>query len=668
MKERPTHIEGLFEKARTLWPDFEHRPQQEAMARAIAEALGHRKHLIIEAPTGVGKTLAYLIPAVLHARSEGRKAIISTHTKNLQEQLCGKDISLVRELLGTDFSAVMLKGRRNYLCKTRLRTMLASTTSMFNLEGESELQRIAAWARETPDGDVESLGFIPRPEVWDTLCSEPGICSPKSCGSGCFFQLAREEARAADLVVMNHALFFTLLARQDAEDRFVFENDFVIFDEAHTLEAVAASSAGRRLSRRHFTGILWRLYNAKTRKGLLARQKRGIKTLCTQTQEQVRDFFDEVYQAAVTIDSRAYEGRSRVIRVRTPHLVLNTLDAPLQSLQAEVRRAEETTRDGMLKQELTAVRGSLLEMQSTVEAFLELAEPHFTYWIECGKSREEDVALCSSPSDVGEVIGPRLFREDASVVLTSATLSVSGSTDYFQRRIGAEAVTALLLDSPFDHARQMRLCIVRDMPEPESEEYARALPSWIMRSIDRSHGKALVLFTNSSLMRAMAELLAESFDERGVRLLVQGPERSRHMLLQEFKSDVHSVLFGLDSFWMGIDVPGEALEHVVITRLPFAVPNHPLIEARLESITQRGGNPFLEYTLPEAVLKFRQGSGRLIRSRSDTGMITILDSRIIRKRYGRVFLASIPRCPIELISSDGESEYLTPDEWGGSTL
>ncbi len=646
-----------------MWPDFEHRPQQETMAHAIAEALGTRSHLIVEAPTGVGKTLAYLIPAVLHARADGRKAIISTHTKNLQEQLYCKDVPLVRHLLGMDFKAVMLKGRRNYLCMTRLHNVLSSTASLFNAQGESELQRISAWSGKTADGDVENLGFTPRPEIWDLVCSEPGICSPKTCGSGCFFQRAREEARAADLVIMNHALFFMLMARQDAEDRFVFENDFVIFDEAHMLEAVAASSAGGRLSRHHLSGLLWRLYNAKTRKGLLSRQKKELKSLCTRTEEQVREFFDEVYQTAVAIDRRAYEGRSRVIRVRNSHLVLNTIDGPLQVLQAELKKAEETIRDGTVKQEMSAVRGTLLDVENAVDAFLQHAEPEFTYWIECGKNRDENVTLCSSPSDVGEFIGPRLFREEASVVLTSATLSVNGSTDYFQRRIGAQAVQPLLLDSPFDHSRQMKLCIARDMPEPDSEEYARALPAWIMRSVDRSRGKALVLFTNSSLMRSMADLLAGAFDERGVRLLVQGPERSRHLLLEEFKSDVHSVLFGVDSFWMGVDVPGEALEHVVITKLPFAVPNHPLIEARLESIAQRGGNAFLEYTLPEAVLKFRQGSGRLIRSRSDTGMITVLDSRIIRKSYGRVFLASIPRCPVELISSDGETEYISPDEW-----
>lgn len=668
MTDPPTHIEKLFSKARQIWPDFEHRPQQETMAQAVAEALGTRSHLLVEAPTGVGKTMAYLIPAVLHARSDGRKAIISTHTKNLQDQLYCKDIPLVRQLLGLEFKAVLLKGRRNYLCITRLRNVLASTASMFDVKGEAELQRIEAWSRKTEDGDIENLGFLPRAEIWDMICSEPGVCSPKSCGSRCFFQRAREEARVADLVVMNHALFFMLMARQDAEDRFIFENDFVIFDEAHTLEAVVASSAGGRLSRHHLTGMLWRLYNAKTKKGLLSRQKKEIRNLCAKTEEQIRDFFDEVYQAAVSIDHRAYEGRSRVIRVRNSHLVLNTVDGPLQTLQSGLKNVEETTRDGTLKQELNSVRGTLLEVESAIDAFLQQSEPGFTYWVECGRNRDENIMLCSSPSDVGEFVGPRLFREEASVVLTSATLSVNGSTEYFQRRIGAVAVKPLVLDSPFDHSRQMKLCIARDIPEPDSEGYALALPSWIMQSVDRSHGKALVLFTNSSLMRATAELLTGAFDERGVRLLVQGPERSRHQLLEEFKSDVHSVLFGLDSFWMGVDVPGEALEHVVITKLPFAVPNHPLIEARLESIAQRGGNAFLEYTLPEAVLKFRQGSGRLIRSRSDTGMITVLDSRILRKQYGRVFLASIPRCPVEIISSDGESEYISADDLQAPSL
>jgi ATP-dependent DNA helicase DinG len=220
----------------------------------------------------------------------------------------------------------------------------------------------------------------------------------------------------------------------------------------------------------------------------------------------------------------------------------------------------------------------------------------------------------------------------------------------------------LILDSPFDHARQMTLCIAGDIAEPETEGYTTELPNWIMRSIDRTQGKALVLFTSSSMMRSMASRLADEISSRVLTLMVQGIDGQRHQLLEEFKRDIHSVLFGLDSFWMGVDVPGEALEHVIITRLPFAFPNHPLIEARLEGIAARGGNSFMEYTLPEAILKFKQGAGRLIRTREDRGIVTILDARIVRKNYGRAFISSLPRCPVEILSWDGEAEYLEPFE------
>lgn len=247
--------------------------------------------------------------------------------------------------------------------------------------------------------------------------------------------------------------------------------------------------------------------------------------------------------------------------------------------------------------------------------------------------------------------------------MTSATLAVDNSLDYARGRIGAADIRTLILDSPFDYARQMRVSLAADIPEPDSPGYLQELPSWILRSIERTGGKALVLFTSASLMHSMASALGEMLAERGITLLVQGIDLSRHELLRAFKTDIQSVLFGLDSFWMGVDVPGEALEHVVITRLPFAVPNHPLIEARLEAIAQRGGQAFLEFTLPEAVLKFRQGVGRLIRSREDRGLITVLDSRVVRKSYGRAFLNSIPHSPIEILTADGETEAIPHDDW-----
>jgi ATP-dependent DNA helicase DinG len=240
---------------------------------------------------------------------------------------------------------------------------------------------------------------------------------------------------------------------------------------------------------------------------------------------------------------------------------------------------------------------------------------------------------------------------------------VEGNLEYFAHRIGAGGTPGMILDSPFDYMKQMRLCVARGIPEPDASDFERELPHWIMQSIKRSGGRALVLFTSASLMRSVASVLDEELRREGITLLVQGAEQPRHALLEEFKRDVSSVLFGLESFWMGVDVPGEALEHVIITRLPFAVPNHPLVEARLESIARRGGNAFMEYTLPEAVLRLRQGAGRLLRSRRDRGLVTILDSRILTKRYGRIFLASLPRCPLEITNRDGELEEVIPEEW-----
>jgi len=297
-----------------------------------------------------------------------------------------------------------------------------------------------------------------------------------------------------------------------------------------------------------------------------------------------------------------------------------------------------------------------------VTAFLEQIDRDLTYWVELPQGDGKNVALCAAPSDIGQVLGPQLFREGSSVIMTSATLSVNGSLEYFESRVGAAGTDGLMLDSPFDHARQMKISIAADIAEPETEAYARELPGWIMQCIDRSQGKALVLFTSAALMRSVAAALAHEVSGRGFTLMVQGIDGQRHQLLEEFKRDVHSVLFGLDSFWMGVDVPGEALEHVVITRLPFAFPNHPLIEARLESIASRGGNSFLEYTLPEAILKFKQGAGRLIRTREDRGIVTVLDSRILKKSYGRAFISSLPKCPVEILSSEGESEYIEPPE------
>jgi ATP-dependent DNA helicase DinG len=648
------HVRKIFSEGGSLSsiPAFEYRPQQLEMALAIAAALDSRSHLIVEAPTGVGKSLAYLIPAILHAVLHDRKAIVSSHTKNLQEQLLRKDVELARTLLPVEFNAALLKGRKNYLCTTRLQNAHSHQRQLFAKDETDGLEMLREWAETTRDGDLETLPFPLSQTIRQQVWSEQGACSQKICGTGCFFQRAKARARESHLIVMNHALFFTLLAAQPQREGFLYDNDFVIFDEGHTLESVAGVGIGKDLSRAQVLFAIHRLYNPRTKKGLLSRiKKKYARELCSETEETINEFFESIMRAAART-----KPSSSTVRVRGPHLVANIAGPCLQQLQDLVKELVKDENPTLNKEELTIAHRLLWEAQVLIGEFLDQPDPALTYWVELPEKNSRNLTLCAAPTDISSSVGPVLFRENTSVVLTSATLAVAGSLDYIQNRLGARPAETVILDTPFNFRRQMKVVIAGDIPAPDAAGYEEELSSWILSSVLRSQGKALVLFTSTALMRRTAHALHEEFRREGLQLLVQGSGPSRYDLLEEFKRDVNSVLFGLDSFWMGVDVPGEALEHVIITRLPFAVPDHPLIESRTEFITQNGGNAFMDFTLPEAVIKFRQGVGRLIRSTSDKGVITILDSRIVSKRYGQLFLRSLPRCPIEMISSSGEVE------------
>ncbi|HTY36394.1 MAG TPA: helicase C-terminal domain-containing protein [Bacteroidota bacterium] len=624
------------------------------MAQAIASAIEDRSHLIVEAPTGVGKSLAYLVPAILHAVLRDRKAIVSSHTKNLQEQLLRKDVELARRILPVEFHAVLLKGRKNYLCTTRLENAMSHQRQLFGKDETDELERLREWAETTLDGDLETLPFALSPSIRQQVWSEQGACSQKICGTHCFFQRAKARAREADLIVMNHALFFTLLATQPMREGFLYDNDFVIFDEAHTLESVAGVGIGKDLSRSQVLYAIHRLYNPRTKKGLLSRiKKKQAREMCRDAEEAIDEFFDMIAQAAIRAKTS-----SSAVRVRGPHLVANIAEPHLVQLQELVKELSKEENASLNKEELTIAHRLLWEAQVLVGEFLDQPDPALTYWIELPERNSKNITLCAAPTDISSSVGPMLFRENTSVVLTSATLAVAGSLEYIQNRLGARPATTVILDTPFNFRRQMKVVIAGDMPSPDDPRYQDELANWILSSVVRSQGKALVLFTSTMLMNRTAKVLGDAFGQEGFQLLLQGSGASRYKLLEEFKRDVNSVLFGLDSFWMGVDVPGEALEHVIITRLPFSVPDHPLIESRSEFITQNGGNPFMDFTLPEAVIKFRQGVGRLIRSTTDRGVITILDSRIVTKRYGQLFLRSLPPCPVEMISSSGEIDEM----------
>jgi ATP-dependent DNA helicase DinG len=634
---------------------FEWRPQQQTMASAVAHTMAGREHLVVEAGTGVGKSLAYLLPALLHAQRSGRKALVSTHTINLQEQLLYKDIPLAAGLLGENVEAVLLKGRQNYLCPTRLARACRGGSDLFTAEERPELERIREWAATTADGTLSDLPFEPARELWLQVCSEQHLCTPKTCGrdSGCFYQDARRRAQTANLLVLNHTLFFTLLGDPDEEGGpgYLFPDDFVIFDEAHTVEQVASRHLGFSLSQYGLRQAVQRLYNPRTRKGLLqqARKPEAIASTADLLPEVDR-FFGKLAEACVFRQGKEFRVRGERAAELAEAVAENPLADRLSRLVATVTETASDTDEEGLQGELRETASRLRASLSGLNDFLAQNEPEHVYWVERSGKASTWTSLHAAPVEVAPLLGRLLFREGATAIMTSATLSV-GSEDlgYFRTRVGAEDVPSLQLGSPFDYARQMTVRIVRKMPEPKDPRYEESLADWIGKLTEESKARAFVLFTSHRTMQSVAARMQGHFEEKGWNLIVQGAGLSRSRMLEAFREEGESVLFGTDSFWTGVDLPGEALSSVIITRLPFVTPDHPLTEAKLEQIESEGGDPFQSYSLPEAILKLRQGVGRLIRSSRDKGSICILDSRIVTRPYGKAFLKALPECPVEIL-------------------
>lgn len=678
---------------------YEHRPQQLAMLRAVVEAFNEGDVLTVEAGTGTGKSLAYLLPAVDWAERARERVIVSTHTINLQEQLIGKDLPLLTAKLGRDCKVALVKGRGNYLCQRKAAQVRAQAPQLIEDDIRRELHDVLAWAQRTKDGSLSDLAVRPRPEVWEQVVSENDNCLRARCPhySTCFFYTARRNAAGADIIVVNHHLLLADLALR-AELGSYTQNavlppaDRIIIDEAHHLEDVSTAYFGSRAGYPAIERLFGRLQSLKV-------EHRGVLPALLMLLESVDVPEDRVVAegAARVISERLLPRRGSVlasaketfslllhgfeesfgeeisvgreVKLRvTPKLqarpywsvvdnglrrLATTLSDYAQEFEPLLERLasfhEETEKRTLsLATEVRALRGRVAGFAAALTAFLQDDDAQCR-WIEARHRNRvgKTVSFHTAPVRVAERLRKALFEQFPTVVLTSATLTVGRRFEFLHERVGLkelsepERVKTLCVESPFDFRDQALLAVPRDFPEPSHAAYEAATHDAIRRILAATRGGTFVLFTAYGALNRAFTALESELGRSGLTVLRQG-EANRQLLLERFVADPHAVLFATDSFWEGVDVRGDALRCVIITKLPFRVPTEPIEEARVEEIQRRGGDPFREHALPQAVIKLKQGFGRLIRSKTDRGAVVLLDSRTANKFYGRVFLESLP--------------------------
>ena len=700
-----------------ILPQFEVRPQQRTMMEMAARAFNHDGIAVVEAPTGVGKTVAYLIPAVLWAKRNRERVVISTRTINLQEQIVFKDVPLLRKCLREEFNAVLVKGRSNYLCRRKFARVFSEMTLFEDDADQGTIKALAEWADKTADGSRSDLPFMPTRDLWERVCSEADTCSGARCASAktCFVTKARREIAKADLIIANHHILFSDIAVKKEMGDFTSLGVLpaykrVIFDEAHSIEDSATEYFGVQASRYGAMRLLGRLVRKERlhERGLLPFVKihlvREPSSLSREECDALLDLIDNSLLPAVaavrealvaafmSLRSLAAEKCRQIgrdVKWRLTDLELADPDlrevhevyvlpavhevracikhcADLCNRLKRARPGPEQTESPFLTEilELQACHARLEHLANVLaEATGEELKPNTVRWIEIDAAREHVVRVVRCPLDVGECLAESVYPNLDTVVMTSATLSVQQQFTYLFSRIGLDRVEqdrieAAALDSPFNFRKQAMLCITRDMPAPNDPKFLEQTVDCLRRILCVTKGHALVLFTSFYALDFAHHRLQQELERAGVRPLKQGAA-TRTQLLDTFRADLPSVLFGTDSFWEGIDVAGDALQCVILPKLPFRVPTEPIQQARAEAIDAAGGNSFMLYTVPQAVIKFRQGFGRLIRRKTDRGAIVVLDQRVVTKFYGRAFLDSLP--VIQIVTQPREGVYRALD-------
>lgn len=669
-------------------PGYEVRPQQIEMAAAVAEAFNGGNVLVVEAGTGVGKSMAYLVPAIQFAVTNGARVVVSTNTKNLQEQLFYKDLPDLAGILDAPFRYVLLKGRSNYLCRNRWEAAAAHPQTALTEEERVAALPLALWAVETQTGDIaENTGFDAgeAPGLWAKVCSDPAVCRSQRCRTSglCFANTIRRAAASAHVVVVNHALLFSDMA---AENAVLSDYRDVILDEAHNVEKVAAQYLGREAT-------VWRVRNLTSRlcshelvsTGALPSLSHWLRASrlkasvlqpfeagidgATKASDALWEAATRFFQAlADAAQGRAREERSGDYTAKLRYGQADRMFEPVaDELSALLIRAERLTEEARklvewlrdlpenafpnqdeLFNDLEGRVSECAELVSDLRALTDPDDAHHVFWMEVpSRDGSMDVRLRSAPLDVSAHLAEHLYGRVETAVFTSATIAIRGKLQYFLTRHGLDGlpegrVRAVCVGSPFDYNRQALVCAPAFVPSPKSPDFGEAVEDLLRDLVLGVERGTLTLFTSYGMLNRAYGRLKGPFEARGILLLGQGIDGARSAITAQFKLDRRSVLFGTDSFWEGIDVPGEALEVLVIVRLPFAVPSDPLVAAQMEEVEKQGKDSFLHYSVPEAILKFRQGFGRLIRNRADRGVVVVLDSRVLTTRYGRAFLSALP--------------------------